>query len=389
MRRPNQRRKRPKLPRASSQSRRWSSPVSLRSPICPTASGRCTPATWPMAKLSRSTKAPGSPLLPTRRRPMMRSGFARPMLSLKPSAATTSPARASGSSSTPTPTAPCRRSSTSTAAASPSATTSSPSSSSTTPSPATRSRRRQAAPHRRREDLPRRHPAHRLRPTSRPNPEDLRIEFLSAALPRALARRPTTRASWPTLEDAIAAVDSRHALDAARSSQPSSTPACASRTSQPRSPQAPARAGHLPPHRQLAHRRRVALALDRNRRRRQAHLRHRAAADERVSRLHLHPVRRAIQRVDGRQVSRHERRDRAAHQGRPLGDRRRHVGRARPQHARRRIARPPAPRRQALVQAGTTASTSASAGTPTPSATTGSSRKSTRSPASTTSSPRR
>jgi hypothetical protein len=41
-----------------------------------------------------------------------------------------------------------------------------------------------------------------------------------------------------------------------------------------------------------------------------------------------------------------------AHQGRPLGDRRRHVGRARPQHARRRIARPPAPRRQALVQAG-------------------------------------
>ncbi len=35
-----------------------------------------------------------------------------------------------------------------------------------------------------------------------------------------------------------------------------------------------------------------------------------------------------------------ERPDQAAHRGRPLGDRRRHVGRARPQHARRRIAGP-------------------------------------------------
>ena len=68
--------------------------------------------------------------------------------------------------------------------------------------------------------------------------------------------------------------------------------------------------------------------------------------------LHLHPVRRAVQRVDGRQVSRDERGDQAAHQGRPLGGRRRHVGRARPEHARRRIAGALDPARQALVPEG-------------------------------------
>ena len=44
----------------------------------------------------------------------------------------------------------------------------------------------------------------------------------------------------------------------------------------------------------------------------QAHLRHRAAADVRVPGLHLHPVRRRLQRVDGREISRHERRDQAS-----------------------------------------------------------------------------
>ena len=41
----------------------------------------------------------------------------------------------------------------------------------------------------------------------------------------------------------------------------------------------------------------------------------------------LHAVGRGLQRVDGREVSRHERRDRQTHQGRPLGDRGWHVGR--------------------------------------------------------------
>ena len=68
--------------------------------------------------------------------------------------------------------------------------------------------------------------------------------------------------------------------------------------------------------------------------------------------LHLHAVGRGLQRVDGRQVSRHERRDHAAHQGGPLGDCGRHVGRAGPEHARRRVAGAAVAGGQALVQAG-------------------------------------
>ena len=79
----------------------------------------------------------------------------------------------------------------------------------------------------------------------------------------------------------------------------------------------------------------------------------------------------ALQRVDRREIPADQRPDQAAHQGRPLGDRRRHVGRARSEHARRRIDRPLAAHRQALVPAANTASTSASAGIPTPSDTTG------------------
>ena len=47
-----------------------------------------------------------------------------------------------------------------------------------------------------------------------------------------------------------------------------------------------------------------------------------------------------------------ERRDRPAHQGGPLGDRGRHVGRAGPEHARRRVAGAAVAGGQALVQAG-------------------------------------
>ena len=96
----------------------------------------------------------------------------------------------------------------------------------------------------------------------------------------------------------------------------------------------------------------MALAVDRNRRRGQAHLRHRSAADERVSGLHLHAVGRGLQRVDRGKISGDERRDQEAHQGRPLGDRRRHVGRARPEHARRRSPGAQHSRWQALVPEG-------------------------------------
>ena len=95
----------------------------------------------------------------------------------------------------------------------------------------------------------------------------------------------------------------------------------------------------------------MALAGDRNRRSRAQHLRHRARPDARVSRLQVHRLGRAGLRLDGGEVSGDLQRDRAARERRPLGDRRRHVGRARPQHARRRIARPPDPLRQALLQA--------------------------------------
>ena len=72
----------------------------------------------------------------------------------------------------------------------------------------------------------------------------------------------------------------------------------------------------------------------------------RAAVDERISQLHLHAIRRAVQRVDRGQISRTSSADQAAHQRRPMGDRRRHVGRARPEHAGWRIAGAPDSGRQ-------------------------------------------
>ena len=98
-------------------------------------------------------------------------------------------------------------------------------------------------------------------PDTRPNPEDLRLEFLSAALlvPALAPNDPTQMA---TLNSAITAVDLK-ALDAHDQGEIRRQPQIRARKT--RSTQAPAAKGHAPPHRQLPHRRRVAVALDRNR----------------------------------------------------------------------------------------------------------------------------
>ena len=164
---------------------------------------------------------------------MTRSGSARPTRFLKRSAATTSPARGSGSSSMPKPTAPCPRFSTSTAAALPWRRP-------RADRPLRRGHarrqdhgRRQAAPHRRQKELPRRNTeASNSRRAGR-IPKICASSFSpphSSFLP--LPR--TTPSQMATLNDAIRAVD-LSALDsgalpkAARRRKPNSMPACARR----------------------------------------------------------------------------------------------------------------------------------------------------------------
>ena len=76
-----------------------------------------SPATWPMAKPSISTTPAGKPSSPASDAPNDAVWFRQTFQVPARSTAMTSPARASGSSSTPTPMAPCPRFSTSTAAA--------------------------------------------------------------------------------------------------------------------------------------------------------------------------------------------------------------------------------------------------------------------------------
>jgi hypothetical protein len=167
------------------------------------------------------------------------------------------------------------------------------------------------------------------------SPEDLRQELLSAKqLIPSLA--PGDTASMAALDTAVSAIDLK-ALDA---------------HDQARGSEAADEAEHRHPERPVAHRRSLAVALDGNRGRGAAHLRHFAATDARVPHLYLHAVVRGLQRVDGAEVSLHECRNRQAHQGRALGGCGRHVGRAGPEPARRRVAGAPVAGGQALVQAG-------------------------------------
>ncbi len=107
---------------------------------------------------------------------------------------------------------------------------------------------------------------------NRPSPDDLRNEFLSAAvLVPSLAPRHRPR-DIDTLDQS----HRRRRPQRAHQQRPGRLRRLAQSLAIPtRSPQAPPQQGHLPPHRQLPHRRRMALAVDGNRRRRQAHLRHR------------------------------------------------------------------------------------------------------------------
>ena len=139
---------------------------------------------------------------------------------------------------------------------------------------------------------------------SRPNPEDARKEFLSAALlVPSLSKNPP--ADQATLIKAIAAVD-LSALDARDQEKFDASLKRAQSTLETLRPLLAA--GNASPHRQLTYRRRLALALDGNSGRRQAHLLDCAAVDERVSGLHLHTVGCAVQRMDGRKISGDKRR---------------------------------------------------------------------------------
>ena len=306
-----------------------------------------------MEKPSASTTAVGrfsrSKAMPRK----TQSGFAAKSKCPRPSTATTSPGRASGSNSTPTPMARCRRSSTSTAAASRWATTSNPSCSSTTPSPATRFlvavKILQTVDDKRFNGVTTKIDF----AENRPSPNDLREEFLSdAVLVPSLA--PGSSSDIDTLAKAIAAVDltalsngDQSAFDASLKASQSQLEALKPLIQQGTfhlTGNSHIDAAWLWPWTETVDvvKRTFGTA---------------AAADVRISELHLYPIRRAIQPVDGRQISSPQRPDQRAPQAGTLGNRRRHVGRARPQHARRRIARPPAPRRPDLPSRISTAST--------------------------------
>jgi alpha-mannosidase len=97
-------------------------------------------------------------------------------------------------------------------------------------------------------------------PESRPNPEDLRLEFLSAAL-LVPSLAPKDASQMTTLNDSIRAVD-LSALDAAAAPDAAARAQSQRGAPEARSPQAAPRDSHFPSHGQLAHRRRMALALD-------------------------------------------------------------------------------------------------------------------------------
>ena len=114
---------------------------------------------------------------------------------------------------------------------------------------------------------------------SRPNPEDLREEFLVGGAAGSLARA-GRRSKLATLNDAIHAVD-LSALDAQDQAKFDASLKAAQAKLEVLKPLL--QTGDLPPRRQRAHRCRLAVALDRDGRRGEAHLLHRAAVDVRVS----------------------------------------------------------------------------------------------------------
>ncbi len=117
-------------------------------------------------------------------------------------------------------------------------------------------------------------------PESRPNPEDLRLEFLSAAL-LVPSLAPNDPAQLATLNEAVRAVDLA-ALDAHDQSRFDASLKAARARLEGLKPLLEKATFHLTG--QLAHRCRLAVAVDRNRGRGEAHLLDRAATDVRVSR---------------------------------------------------------------------------------------------------------
>ena len=177
---------------------------------------------------------------------------------------------------TPAPMAPCRRSSISTAGAWPWATTLNRSCSSTRPSPATRCwwpsncctrwTRRPSRGANLKIDFA----------ENRPNPEDLRLEILSAAL-LVPSLSKDVAADTATLEKAIGRGRSG---SAGREGSGEVRCVVEAGAVNARRPEADAAASDAAPDRQLAHRRGMAVAMDRNGGRGQANLRHRIAIDE-------------------------------------------------------------------------------------------------------------
>ena len=125
---------------------------------------------------------------------------------------------------------------------------------------------------------------------NRPNPLDAATEIVSAAnllpalAPNSSSREGRTRQSHRADRSARTRSSTASSLRRITSRCPDDTAHIESR------PQA----SKLSPHRQLAHRRSVALALDRNRRHCEAHLLERRATHERISHLHLHAVSRCL-----------------------------------------------------------------------------------------------
>jgi alpha-mannosidase len=113
-------------------------------------------------------------------------------------------------------------------------------------------------------------------PENRPNPGDLRDEVLSCVtLIPTLSKDPS--ADEATLSKAIAAIDV-HALDTPGAAGQQRFDASLRAAEQQLEAHAPA--GDIPRDRQLAYRRRMAMAVDRNGRRSASHLRHRRATPQ-------------------------------------------------------------------------------------------------------------
>ena len=140
----------------------------------------------------------------------------------------------------------------------------------------------------------------------RPNPSDLRTEFISsAALLPSLSKNSTQ--DLATLNQSITTVDLA-ALDAADQSKFDASLTASRQKLEPIKPVL--QQSHLPPHRQLAHLRRrmaqpVTETVDVVKRTFSTALQ---LMNGEIPGLHLHPVRRRLQRLDRAEIPRHQRR---------------------------------------------------------------------------------